>query len=182
MDGHCGLRIASRVRRIHPQILLHVTDGNSALLRERLVNGRFDIAVLFTGQAERGLAVEPLLLEELFYVTADPDNWPIRIDDVAQRPLLVPGTGSGSQHVAQEVFNKHGLTVTPIAEMESLAMFRRAMASGIGNAILPWSALYDGDREISLNYRRFVDANSSGRRRCVFPTWPNAVPLSKPSR
>jgi LysR family transcriptional regulator, nitrogen assimilation regulatory protein len=155
--GIVGYELFARVRRIHPQILLHVTDGNSALLRERLVNGRLDIAVLFTGQSERGLAVEPLLLEELFYVTADRDSSPIRIADVAQRPLLVPGTGSGSQRVAQEVFNKHGLTVTPIAEIDSLGMFRRAIASGIGNAILPWSALYDGDREISLNYRRFAD-------------------------
>jgi DNA-binding transcriptional LysR family regulator len=39
-----------------------------------------------------------------------------------------------------------------------LNALRRAVASGIGNAILSWSALYDGDREISLNHRRFADA------------------------
>ncbi len=146
-----------------------------------MVNGRLDIAVLFTGQAERGLAVEPLLLEELFYVTADPDNSPIRIDDVAQRPLLVPGTGSGSQRVAQEVFNKHGLTVTPIGEINSLAMFRRAIASGIGNAILPWSALYDGDGKYRSITGALSTRSSPGLRHCVFATWANAVPLSKPS-
>src|ERR1700728_3235806 len=36
-----------RVREAYPQILLHVTDGNSSLLRERLVNGRLDVAVLY---------------------------------------------------------------------------------------------------------------------------------------
>src|ERR1700683_2171228 len=65
-----------RVRSVYPQIVLHVSDGNSWLLRERLVNGRLDIALLFVGQPERGFAVEPLLLEELFYVTADPDISP----------------------------------------------------------------------------------------------------------
>jgi hypothetical protein len=30
--------------------------------------------------------------------------------------------------------------------------------SGIGIAIRPWSALCDGDREITLNYRRFAAA------------------------
>jgi LysR family nitrogen assimilation transcriptional regulator len=137
---------------------LHVTDGNSALLRERLVNGRLDIAVLFTGQPERGLAVEPLLLEELFYVTADSDTSPIRIADVAQRPLLVPGPGSGSQRVAEEVFNKHGVTVTSIAEIDTLGTLRRAIASGSGNAILPWCVLYDGEWKTALNPRRFADA------------------------
>ena len=39
-----------------------------------------------------------------------------------------------------------------------MSTLRRAIASGIGNAILPWSALYDGDRTIALNYRRFADA------------------------
>ncbi len=155
--GIVGYELFARVRKLHPQILLHIVDGNSAVLRERLINGRLDIAVLFTGQPERGLAVEPLLLEELFYVTADPDPSPIRMADAARLPLLAPGPGGGSQRVAQELFNKFGTTVTPIGEIDSLSTFRRVIASGIGNAILPWSALYDGDREISLNYRRFVD-------------------------
>jgi LysR family transcriptional regulator, nitrogen assimilation regulatory protein len=152
-----GYELFARVRKLFPQILLHITDGNSALLRERLINGRLDIAVLFTGQAERGLAVEPLLLEELFYVTADPDSSPVRMADVARWPLLVPGPGSGSQRVAQELFNKFGLTVTPVGEIDSLNTFRRAVVSGFGNAILPWSALFDGGRELSLNFRRIVD-------------------------
>jgi len=150
--------LLTRVRRAHPQIVLHVTDGNSALLRERLVNGRLDIAVLFADKAERGLVVEPLLLEELFYVTADPDPSPIRLADAAQRPLLVPGPGSASRCVAEEAFKKHGLTATSVAEIDTLDTLRRAIASGIGNAILSWSSLYDGDREISLNCRRFADA------------------------
>lgn len=152
-----GYELLARIRNLYPQILLHITDGNSALLRERLINGRLDIAVLFTGQPERGLAVEPLLLEELFYVTADPDPSPVRMAEVARLPLLVPGPGSGSQRVAQELFNKFGLTVTPIAEIDSLSTFRRAVASGLGNAILPWSALYDGDRKLPLNYKRIFD-------------------------
>jgi LysR family nitrogen assimilation transcriptional regulator len=152
-----GYQLFSRVRKLYPQILLHLTDGNSSLLRERLINGRLDIAVLFTGQPERGLAVEPLLMEELFYVTADPDRSPVRPAEVAGLPLLVPGPGSGSQRVTQDVFNKLGLTLTVIGEVDSLGTFRRAIASGLGNAVLPWSALYDGDREVSLNYRRIAN-------------------------
>jgi LysR family nitrogen assimilation transcriptional regulator len=147
-----------RVRNAYPQIVLHVTEGDSSLLREREVNGRLDMAVLFEGQHERGLAVEPLLVEELFYVTADPDTSPICLADAAGLPLLVPGSSSNSQRVAREAFKKHGLTVTSIGEIDSLNTLRRSVASGVGNAILSWSALYDGDRGISLNYRRFADA------------------------
>jgi LysR family nitrogen assimilation transcriptional regulator len=153
-----GYELLQRIRSVYPQILLYLTNGNGALLRERLVNGRIDIAVLFADQPERGLAVDPLLLEELFYVTTDPDTSPIRIADAAQRPLVVTGPGSGSHLAVQEAFKKHGLTFKSVCEIEALSTLRRAIASGIGNAILPWSALYDGDRTIALNYRRFADA------------------------
>jgi LysR family nitrogen assimilation transcriptional regulator len=153
-----GYDLFVRLRNVYPQILLHLTDGNSSLLRERLDNGRLDIALLFAGQSERGLAAEPLLLEELFYVTADSDPGPISLADAARQPLIVPGPGSGIQRAGQEAFRERGLNITVIGEIDTLGTLRRAVASGIANTILPWSALYDGDREITLNYRRFADA------------------------
>jgi LysR family transcriptional regulator, nitrogen assimilation regulatory protein len=153
-----GYELLARVRNAYPQILLYLTDGSGALLRERLVNGRLDIAMLFASRPERGLVIEPLLSEELFYATADSDTSPIRIADAAQSPLIVPGPGSGSQRATQDAFEKHGLTITSIAEIETLTTLRRAIASGIGNAILSWSALYDSEGKTTLNYRRFADA------------------------
>jgi LysR family transcriptional regulator, nitrogen assimilation regulatory protein len=153
-----GYELFIRIRTAHPQIALHVSDTNSWILRERLVNGRLDVALLYLAQPARGLVVEPLVLEELFYVTADPDTSPIRIADVAERPLLLPAPGSSSRHVVQEAFKKHGLIATPVAEIDGVGILRRVIASGIGNAIMPWSALYDGERTVPLNYRRFADA------------------------
>jgi DNA-binding transcriptional LysR family regulator len=147
-----------RVRTAYPQILLHIVDGNSGLLRERLNNGRLDISVLLTGQAERGLAVEPLVLEELFYATADQDRSPVRIAEAARHPLLVPGPDSGIQRDAREVFEKYGLTLEPIGECDSLNTMRELVASGIGNSIMTWSGLHSGDPRLALNYRRFADA------------------------
>jgi LysR family nitrogen assimilation transcriptional regulator len=146
----------TRVRTVYPQIKLNVTDANSWLLRERLVDGRLDIAVLFEGQGERGFTVEPVLHEELFYVTAEPNTSPIRIAEAARRPLLLTGASS-SWHVAQQAFKKHGLTVTPAAEIDAMGTLRRAIASGIGDSILPWCALHDNDWKRAVSYRRFAD-------------------------
>lgn len=148
----------SRVRSAYPQIMLHVSEANGWLLRERLVNGRLDIAVLFVGRPERGIAVEPLVLEELFFVTADPDTSPIQIADAAQHTLLLAASGSNSRRVIQEAFNQHGLTVISAAEIDTISTLRRLIAEGIGDSIMPWSALYDGEHKIALNYRRFEDA------------------------
>jgi LysR family transcriptional regulator, nitrogen assimilation regulatory protein len=148
----------TRVRAVYPQILLHVGEANSAILRERLVNGRHDIAVLYADQRERGLAVEQLAFEELFYVTADPDPSPIRIADAAQRPLLMPGPGSTCRRVAEEAFKKHELTVTSIGEIYTLSGLYNAIASGIGNAILSWAAAQNSGQRKALNCRRVADA------------------------
>jgi LysR family transcriptional regulator, nitrogen assimilation regulatory protein len=147
-----------RVREAYPQILLHVTDGTSSLLHERLVNGRLDMAVLYLGEPERGLAVEPLVMEELFYVTAEADTSPIHVADVAQRPFLVPAPTSGTQRIVQEMFRKHGISIASIGEINTLSALRRAVAVGVGNAIMSWAALHDSGREKTLNYRRFADA------------------------
>jgi len=152
-----GYELMLRIRKSYPQILLHLTDANSALLRERLVNGRLDMAVLLIEQPERGLAVEPLVIEELFYATADCDTSPISLADAAKLPLLVPGPGSGIQRAAYEAFSKQGLTVTPIGECDTMNALRRLVASGIGNAIMTWCALHDGDPKFVVNHRRFAD-------------------------
>ncbi len=152
-----GYELFVRMRSAFPQILLHVSDTKSALLRESLDNGRLDIALLFVAAPQRGLAIEPLLEEELFCVSADTDTAPITLAEVAQRPLLVPGPRSASQRLAQQLFSKHGLAVTWIGAIDTLSALRRAIASGIGHSILPWSALYDGERGTALNCRHIAD-------------------------
>jgi LysR family transcriptional regulator, nitrogen assimilation regulatory protein len=158
LAGILGCALLRRIRNTYPQILLHVSDANGWVMRERLLNGALDIAVLFADRSERGLVAEPLLVEELLYFTADADPSPIRIADVARRPLLVSGPKGSSRCVAEEAFKKHGLTVVPSDEIDALGTLRSAVASGIGNSILPWSALYDGERRTALNYRRIADA------------------------
>ncbi len=153
-----GYELFVRVRTAYPQILLHLVDGNSSLLRELLDNGRLDIAILFADYPQRGLAVEPLLLEELFYVTSDAATGPISLADAARSALLLPGPGSGIQRVVHEAFKQRGLNITTVGEIDTIYTLRRAVASGIANTILPWSALYDGNREANLTYRRFEDA------------------------
>jgi DNA-binding transcriptional LysR family regulator len=94
----------------------------------------------------------------LFYATAEQDHSPVRIAEVAQHPLLVPGPDSGIQRDAREVFEKHGLSLEPIGECDSLNTMRELVAAGVGNSIMTWSGLHGGAPRIALNYRRFADA------------------------
>jgi DNA-binding transcriptional LysR family regulator len=98
------------------------------------------------------------VLEELFYATAGQDRSPVRIADVARHPLLVPGPDSGIQRDARGVFEKHGVSLEPIGECDSLNTMRELVAAGVANSIMTWSGLHGGAPRIALNYRRFADA------------------------
>ena len=152
-----GYELFVQMRKAYPQIVLHLTDGNSSLLRERLDNGRLDLAVLFLGKSERGLAVEPFANEELFYVSAEKKSQPISLEEAASQPVLLPGPGSGIQKTAREAFAQRGLELTVIGEIDSMVALRRAVAAGIGNTILPWAAIGDGESVGQLHHRRFAD-------------------------
>jgi LysR family transcriptional regulator, nitrogen assimilation regulatory protein len=158
-----------RVRTLYPQIALHISDTNSWILRERVINGRLDIALLYVTSPERGLAIEPLVSEELFYVTADVDPSPIFIADAARDPLLLAAPGSSSRRIVLEEFKKQGLTVAPAAEIDGVGTLCRAIASGVGASILPWSALYGSERPKRLNRRRFADAKLAQVIALCFP-------------
>jgi LysR family nitrogen assimilation transcriptional regulator len=158
LSAMLGYELFARVRREFPQILLHVTDGNSSLLHERLSNSRLDIALLFAERPERGIAIEPMLTEELFYVTTGKNRSPITLAETARRPLLVPGPGSGIQRALKQAFAERGLALAPVGEIDALGTLRRAVAAGIGDTVLPWSALYEGKGKVALNYRHFADA------------------------
>lgn len=154
-----GYELFVRVREAYPQIKLHLVDGKSALIRELLDNGRLDLAILFAPQPERGLACEPLLLEELFFTTAGGDSGPITLAEVVKQPLIIPGLGSGIMHVLRDALNKRGLTMTTVGDIDTLDTVRRTIMAGIANSILPWAALYESDREPHIVRRRVSDAD-----------------------
>jgi LysR family nitrogen assimilation transcriptional regulator len=158
LTGILGYDLLMRVREAYPQIRLHMVDGKSALIRELLDNGRLDLAILFAPQPERGLDCEPLLLEELFFMTGGGDSGPITMAEVVKRPLMLPGMGSGILHVLQDVLSKARLTMTTIGDVDTLDTVRRAIMAGVANSILPWAALYESGREWPITYRRVSDA------------------------
>jgi LysR family nitrogen assimilation transcriptional regulator len=152
-----GHELFLRMRSDYPQIILHLTDGNSSLLRERLDNGRLDIALLFVREPERGLAVESLAAEELFYVSAKLGSRPITMEEAARHPLLLPGPGSGIEKAARDAFRKRGLPMNVIGEIDTMIVLRRAVSSGLANTILPWAALTEENGTRTLHHRSFSD-------------------------
>lgn len=135
----------------HPGIHLELFESMSGYVQELLGRGRLDLAVLFRDPASRDDHDRevPLYDEELFLATASGRPHPPRpVDprDLADRPLVAPGTHSNLRDLVERACTTHGVRPRVVADVESLAAMVRIAQSGDADAVLPRSvaAAYPG--------------------------------------
>lgn len=138
-----GYRLFKTVRDLYPDIRLSMLDGASALLRELSQNGRLDFVLLFISGRERGLDVQPLLLEELFYLSSTFEGETATWDAIAALPLLLPGRESGIRRIVESIWTENNFEIETLGEIDANPTLKKAVASGIAGTVLPWSAMYD---------------------------------------
>jgi DNA-binding transcriptional LysR family regulator len=142
-----GMPLLGAVLARHPGIALRLVDGTSALLEEFALNGRLDMAVLFLSEPAKGLEVRPLLDEDLYYVAAADAPWAARLgrvaslDETSRLPLVVPGPGNSMRRVVEGAFAREGLTLAPIAELDSLTLLKDCAVGGLAGTFLPRSVV-----------------------------------------
>ncbi|KER67901.1 LysR family transcriptional regulator [Burkholderia cepacia] len=143
-----GLPLLRHLRNTYPGIVLNVVEGLSGHIEHMTRMGQLDMAVLFSQTAASELTVEPLLDEELFVIALT--KWPLIpadtkslvLEDVARLPLILPsGDHSLRRRIAQEI-ERRGLSIQPVAEIDSLPLVMACVKEGTGVTIKPMSALY----------------------------------------
>ncbi len=84
-----ALPYIQRMRSNFPGIHLRIVEALSGHLIEMLLNNRIDLAIQFRSEAAAGLQVEPLLTEELFWVSSEAETkgQPITLAEIAKRRL-----------------------------------------------------------------------------------------------
>lgn len=123
-----------------PGVRLKLVEAYSGHLREWLLAGRLDIALLYGEAPEPGLSKRALLDDRLvLVVAADGTAIPkkLRLDSLPAWPLVLPGVEHGLRTIIDEACAPHGLTLNVVAEIESLGSVKRAVEAGLGATILP---------------------------------------------
>ncbi|HMO47956.1 MAG TPA: LysR substrate-binding domain-containing protein [Rubrivivax sp.] len=122
-----------------PQVRLKMVEAYSGFLREWLVSGRLDLALLFDDQADAALARRPLLEDRLSFISGAQAHAPRRLalQALARWPLILPGKPHGLRRQIDDAIAPLGI----VAEMESLGSVKRAVEQGIGCTILPLGAV-----------------------------------------
>lgn len=165
------------VRERFPGIRLRIFESVSGYIGEMLANGQLDLALLFRDCATAGMSVIPVFDEELYVIgrRAGPARASCRLDTLAGIPLVMPSTGSGLRPMIERVFERAGVALNIIADIDSLPTLLAIAAGGSACTILPASVFAHHDRKSAVPMRRIV---SPVMRRPGSVCWSHALPVS----
>jgi LysR family nitrogen assimilation transcriptional regulator len=124
-----------------PDAAITVVEGLSIRLREMLLAGRADLAIIFDPAHSPQLQLETLVREPKVLVSAKPLPAKMRLADVVRRSLVMPSGPHALRQLLEEHTAPRGLPLNLWAEVESVQTVLSLVARGLVDTILPVSAV-----------------------------------------
>jgi LysR family nitrogen assimilation transcriptional regulator len=128
-------------RQQFPDAAISISEGLSAPLREWLIAGRLDMAILFDPPHSPQLMIETLLREDLVLISAQPLPKKIKLAEVVQYDLIMPSGQHALRQLLEQEAQPRGLSLRVVAEVDSIQTVSPLVARGVANTVLPVSAL-----------------------------------------
>ena len=135
---------ADLVERFHaryPEAAISVVEGLSLRLREWLVAGRIDAAILFDPARSPPIQSELLVREPLVLISAAALPARLRLADVVQHRLVMPAAPHALRQLLEEQTGPRGLALQLVAEVDSVQTVLSLVARGVADTVLPVSAV-----------------------------------------
>jgi DNA-binding transcriptional LysR family regulator len=156
-------RLLKRFRRLYREVDLRVTSGTSEAILRLLRNHEVDLGLLTLPIVAADLEVVPVLKEEMVIVTA-PGHVLARSRSVepkrlARFPWILFEAGSNSRKVIDQFFLEEEVPAAVAMETENVEIIKAMVASGLGIALIPYSAVAK-----DLRAGRFAFTRVKGRR------------------
>jgi LysR family nitrogen assimilation transcriptional regulator len=101
--------LVERFHAAYPEAAITVVEGLSIRLREWLVAGRVDVAIVFDPPATPQIQVETLLREPLVLISTQPLPARLKLADVALRRLVMPSGPHALRQLLEEHTRPRGL-------------------------------------------------------------------------
>ncbi len=130
-------------RERFPRAVITVLEGLSLALRESLVAGKLDLALLFDPQPSPQLSYEPLMREQLLLVAPPRSHLPARVSlaSLSTYPLVLPSAPNAIRGLLDDILGPRGVILNVLAEVGAVQTVLALVAEGAGCTVLPESAL-----------------------------------------
>jgi LysR family nitrogen assimilation transcriptional regulator len=136
--------LVQRFREHFPRTVVSVTEGLSQHLREWLIAGRIDLALLFDPPASPQLDYQVLMREPLLLVApAGGPKLPARasLASLGEVPMVLPSAPNAIRHLVEAVLRPRHIELQVVAEVGAVQTVLALVAKNAGCTILPESAL-----------------------------------------
>jgi DNA-binding transcriptional LysR family regulator len=134
-------------RARYPNVRLRVVGQNSVEVADAVRDGRLEAGLVALPVDDSGLALRPVLREELHYISADRSRTetPRSIEDVAAAPLILYDARWGpldpTRRQLAERAQQAGARLEPDIEVEFLTAALDLAALGLGDTVAPASVV-----------------------------------------
>ncbi|MFC8225881.1 LysR family transcriptional regulator [Streptomyces sp. NPDC057287] len=158
--------LANLVQMFHaryPAVRVRLVGQNSAETAAAVAEGRIEAGLVILPIDEDGLAITPLMRDEVYYVSASAERTrtPVTIEAFAQAPLVLYDAHYGwkdptrRQIAARAQFA--GVSVDPLIELEHVEAALKLAAAGIGDTIASRAVIASPSFPAGLRTAPFAD-------------------------
>ncbi|APW40017.1 LysR family transcriptional regulator [Rhodoferax koreense] len=171
--------LVERFRAEYPDAIISMVEGLSIRLREWVVAGKLDMAILFDPPHSPQIEEETLAREPLVLIGPAPLPRRVRLADVAALPLVMPSGPNALRQLLERETRPRGLPLQVVAEVDSVQTVLSLVARGVSHTVLPQSALrlWTYDQPLHM-----APIQSPAIRNRLVLAVPKARPATKPSR
>jgi LysR family transcriptional regulator, nitrogen assimilation regulatory protein len=179
--------LALAAQRDLPRVQLRLVEGYSATLRQKLLTGELDVAILYADRRHSSLVTRPLLSESL--VAIGPPGCfgreaVISIQDLVSRMPIMPASANQLRSLFEEAAAEQGLASETAMEVDSVPALLALVAAGAGVSVLPYSTICRALAAGRLSYARIgpdrLDRHlvlARAQERIETPSWNGIVSL-----
>ena len=150
-----GVDLVAEFRRRHPTVRVRVVGQNSSEVVEAVRAGELEAGMIALPIDDRGLDVQPIMRDEIVYVSADPARvrHPVTIEVLAKAPLILPdaswGTEDPTRRQLAELGQRVGVSIQPEIDVEDVEAALELAARGLGDTIVARGMLLALGRRLS---------------------------------
>ena len=166
-------------RHQFPDAAISVAEGLSASLRDWLISGRVDLAVLFDPPHSPQLMVETLLREELVLISSSALPKKMKLADIIQYDLIMPSGQHALRQLLEQEARPRGLGLRVVAEVDSIQAVLPLVARGVANTVLPISALKSWPTSMPLHVSKIYAPLIKNRFTIAMPKARPATQLTR---
>lgn len=181
--------LVETIQNEHPQIRLHVAEAMSGHITEWIGNHQLDLGCVYEVPESAQFAVQPILTEELFLVTA-PDNWrgeigpdgrsikPISAAALQELPMVLTSLTHGARKLAERFARGIGIQLNVITEIDSLTHIIEMVSRASAYTLLTHAAVVN---QVAAGTLALVPIEEPTIRRTAYLVRKRSRPISRAS-